>query len=124
MKRTTMSIVHLILAICAFLFGIGLKGQSYPEAGKHVEMIPYRIVPTYGGMCYVDIEIVEPAKFNSMVETHSEEVREILMDRIVFELTNPYAENELFIIDGNYYYLIRVPYTGALWDGRYNRSFR
>ena len=79
---------------------------------------------TFGCLCYVDIEIVEPAKFNNMVETHSEEVREILMDRIVFELTNPYAENELFIIDGNYYYLIRVPYTGSLWDGRYNRSFR
>ena len=60
----------------------------------------------------------------AIIEKYSEEVREILMDRIVFELTNPYAENELFIIDGNYYYLIRVPYTGALWDGRYNRSFR
>ena len=70
-------------------------------------------------MCYINIEIVEPAKFNNMVETHSEEVREILMNRIVFELTNPYAENELFIIDGNYYYLIRVPYTGVMWYGEW-----
>tara|TARA_B100000131_G_scaffold10421_1_gene10933 strand:- start:149 stop:517 length:369 start_codon:yes stop_codon:yes gene_type:complete len=121
---TKLSKIHIILALLAFLLGAIVRGQSYPEAGRHVEMVPYRIVPTYGGMCYIDIEIVEPAKFNNMVETHSEEVREILMDRIVFELTNPYAENELFIIDGNYYYLIRVPYTGALWDGKYNRSFR
>ena len=121
---TKLSKIHIILALLAFLLGATVRGQSYPEAGRHVEMVPYRIVPTYGSMCYIDIEIVEPAKFNNMVETHSEEVREILMDRIVFELTNPYAENELFIIDGNYYYLIRVPYTGALWDGKYNRSFR
>ena len=121
---TKLSKIHIILALLAFLLGATVRGQSYPEAGRHVEMVPYRIVPTYGSMCYIDIEIVEPAKFNNMVETHSEEVREILMDRIVFELTNPYAENELFIIDGDYYYLIRVPYTGALWDGRYNRSFR
>ena len=121
---TKLSKIHIILAILAFLIGASVRGQSYPEAGRHVEMVPYRIVPTYGGMCYIDIEIVEPAKFNNMVETHSEEIREILMDRIVFELTNPYAENELFLIDGNYYYLIRVPYTGALWDGKYNRSFR
>tara|TARA_R100000808_G_C2111331_1_gene125303 strand:- start:80 stop:448 length:369 start_codon:yes stop_codon:yes gene_type:complete len=121
---TKLSKIHIILALLAFLLGATVRGQSYPEAGRHVEMVPYRIVPTYGSMCYIDIEIVEPAKFNNMVETHSEEVREILMDRIVFELTNPYAENELFIIDGDYYYLIRVPYTGALWDGKYNRSFR
>ena len=121
---TNISKIHIILALLAFLLGATVRGQSYPEAGRHVEMVPYRIVPTYGSMCYIDIEIVEPAKFNNMVETHSEEVREILMDRIVFELTNPYAENELFIIDGDYYYLIRVPYTGASWDGKYNRSFR
>ena len=121
---TKLSKIHIILALLAFLLGATVRGQSYPEAGRHVEMVPYRIVPTYGSMCYIDIEIVYPAKFNNMVETHSEEVREILMDRIVFELTNPYAENELFIIDGDYYYLIRVPYTGALWDGKYNRSFR
>ena len=94
---TKLSKIHIILALLAFLLGATVRGQSYPEAGRHVEMVPYRIVPTYGSMCYIDIEIVEPAKFNNMVETHSEEVREILMDRIVFELTNPYAENELLL---------------------------
>ena len=76
MKNKTITIIHVLLVFITFI--TVLKGQSYPEAGKHVEMVPYRIV---------------------------------------FELTNPYAENELFIIDGNYYYLIRVPYTGVMWYG-------
>ena len=54
-----------------------------------------------------------------MVERHSDEVREILIDRIVFEITNPYSQNELFSIDDKYYYVIRLPYTGELWHTSY-----
>ena len=52
-----------------------------------------------------------------MVQIHAEETEEIIIDRIIYEMTNPFANNEIFIIDGNYYYLLRVPYTGALWHG-------
>ena len=44
-----------------------------------------------------------------------EEIEEILIDRIVFEETNRYAVNEVFIIDDQPYLLVRVPFTGFEW---------
>ena len=120
MKKISLSLIHIIVAIMTMMICVSkLKSQSYPKAGQNVEMVPYRLSPTYDGACYLEIEIVEPYNFNNMVRIHSEEVKEILMERIVFELINPYSQNELFLIDGRYYYLIRLPHTGELWHISY-----
>ena len=122
MKRSTLGIIHVIVAILAFVFGVSLKGQGYPNATRPVEMVPYRLVASDDLQCNIEIEIIEPASFNNMVEVYSDEIREILRERIVFELVNPHSVNEMFIIDERYYYLIRLPNTGELWHRPYLRS--
>jgi hypothetical protein len=47
---------------------------------------------------------------------YSDELEEIIMDRISFEIINPFAQNEIFNIDDKSYYLLRIPYTGTLWN--------
>ena len=120
MKRTSISLIHFVIAAATLILSISLtEAQSYPKAGQKVEMVPYRLSATYDGACYLDIDIVEPYSFNNMVEAHSEEVKEILLERIVYEIVNPYSQNELFTIDGRYYYLIRLPHTGEIWHISY-----
>ena len=94
----------LLLIIFGLLFG----------SQKMIEMIPYRIIPAYNG-CHVEIEIIDPITFSGMVRVHAAETEEIILDRIVYELTNPFAQNEIFKIDDKFYYLLRVPYTGTIW---------
>ena len=108
MNKTT--IIHILLVF--FTFVAVLKGNQ-----NSVEMIPYRLLPAYDADCHIEIEIINPVTMGGMVEIHAEETKEIILDRIIYEMTNPFANNEIFIIDGNYYYLLRVPYTGALWHG-------
>ena len=122
MKRSTLGIIHLVIAILAFAFGVSLKGQGYPNATRPVEMVPYRLVASDDLQCNIEIEIIEPASFNNMVEVYSDEIREILRERIVFEIINPPSASEMFIIDERYYYLIRLPNTGELWHRPYLRS--
>ena len=108
MNKTT--IIHILLVF--FTFVAVLKGNQ-----NSVEMIPYRLLPAYDADCHIEIEIINPVTMGGMVEIHAEENKEIILDRIIYEITNPFAHNEVFIIDGNYYYLLRVPYTGSLWYG-------
>ena len=118
MKRTSISLIHFVIAAATLILSISLtEAQSYPKAGQKI--VAYRLSATYGGAFYLDIDIVEPYSFNNMVEAHSEEVKEILLERIVYELVNPYSQNELFTIDGRYYYLIRLPHTGEIWHISY-----
>ena len=46
---------------------------------------------------------------------YEDEFVEVIKERVVFEVTNPFAHNEIFSIDGKQYYLLRVPYTGVNW---------
>ncbi len=117
-----LSKIHILLAVLAFMFGAFLKGQGYPNANTPVEMVPYRLVPSDDLQCNIEIEIIEPAIFKNMVEIYSDEIKEILKERIVFEVINPHSANEMFIIDDRYYYLIRLPNTGELWHRPYLRS--
>lgn len=80
-----------------------------------VEMIPYRIVPSGDVNCPVDIEIIHPLAMAVIPIVYSDELEEIIMDRIAFEIINPFAQNEIFNIDDKSYYLLRIPYTGTLW---------
>ena len=110
MKKSTLTIIHILLVFATFVTVLRSNQNS-------VEMIPYRLLPAYGGDCHIEIEIINPVTMGGMVQIHAEETEEIIIDRIIYEMTNPFANNEIFIIDGNYFYLLRVPYTGALWHG-------
>ena len=108
MKRLY-SIVHIAIVAGTLLF-CSLKGQS------GVEMIPYRLLPSHDVSCPIEIEIIKPVSFGSLSTFYSQEIADIIIDRIVFELTNQFAQNEVFSIDDKYYYLLRVPYTGVFWN--------
>ncbi len=123
MKKSTLTIIHIVVAVLALGFGISkLNGQGYPNATTPVEMVPYRLSPSDDLDCHIEIEIIEPASFNNMVEVYSDEIREILRERIVFEVVNPHSASEMFSIDNRYYYVIRLPNTGELWHRPYLRS--
>ncbi len=109
----SLSKIHIILAVLAFLIGSQLKGQERPE------MIPYRLIPSDPHPDYlleIEIEIIEPYTVEALVEVHKQETMDIIYERIEFEIINPQAHNQIFKIDGKLYYLIRIPYTGASWD--------
>ena len=123
MKRTSISLIHFVIAAATLILSISLtEAQSYPKAGQKVEMVPYRLVASDDLQCNIEIQIIEPASFNNMVQVYSDEIREILRERIVFEVINPHSASEMFIIDERYYYLIRLPNTGELWHRPYLRS--
>ena len=103
------TIVHLVLVLLTLLFCTA-KGQS------DVEMIPYRLLPSHDVSCPISIEIIKPVSFNGLSTIYSYEIEEIIIDRVIFETTNQFAQNEVFEIDGKHYYLLRVPYTGANWN--------
>tara|TARA_B100001094_G_scaffold169270_1_gene163729 strand:- start:1300 stop:1641 length:342 start_codon:yes stop_codon:yes gene_type:complete len=96
-------------------------GLLYANVQLRAEMIPYRLTPSADMGCHLDIEIIQPIQLNGLPKIHSDEVVEVIYDRIAYELTNPFARSEMFSIDGKWYYLIRVPYTGAEWI---DNSFR
>ena len=107
MKRL-FSIVHILLTVGTLLI-CSLKGQVGPE------VIPYRLIPSSDMHCPIDIEIVKPVTFDNMNKIYSYEVEEIIIERIVFETTNPFSQGDIFIIDDKYYFLLRIPYTGVQW---------
>ncbi len=94
------------------LLPILLHSQELPE------MVPYRLLP----MDYdpdtrleLEIEIIEPISVDKLVNVHKEETLQILYERINFEVINPERSNEIFKIDGQSYYLIRIPFNGTPW---------
>jgi hypothetical protein len=90
-------------------------GQQKPE------MIPYRLIPTDyypDDRLELEIELIYPYTMENMVEVHKEETLEIVFERINYETIHPEQSNQLFSIDGKLYYLIRIPYTGVVWNER------
>ena len=108
-KQLRLSVVHLIIAILA------LALCTSKLNGQHIEIVPYRLTPSYDVHCPINIELVEPVTFMLMPDIYKQEVYEILLDRVVFEETNPFALNEPFQVDDKYYQLIRIPNTGDNW---------
>ncbi len=95
-----------------------LRGQDVS-----VEIVPYRLVPSQDIHCQIQVELVEPVTMMAMPDVYKEEIKEILVDRVVFEETNPFALNHPFQIDDRYYQLIRIPNTGETWyQGPWNHS--
>ena len=110
---TKLSKIHLLIAIVTFIFVTSLKGQVIQTKP---EMIPYRLTPDLEMGCHFIIDIIEPLHFGRVPVVLEEETKEIIYERIVFEITNPYATSSIFEIDDKQYFLIRIPYTGADWD--------
>ena len=127
MKRATISIIHFLLAACAFIFSARLHGQNDlhmlpdpvliadPIDKVLPEIIAYQLVPSQDAYCHFDIQFIDPRIWDDMPLLQVEEIEEILIDRIVFEETNRYAVNEVFVIDDQPYLLVRVPFTGFEW---------
>jgi hypothetical protein len=96
----------MINRILILLFFTMLSGQ------QSVEMVPYRLIPTYDVECPFEIEILRPLQVESFISVQSNETMEILEERVIFEETNPFAVNEAFSIDDKFYFLIKLPHDG------------
>ena len=118
--------IHLLLALLTFMFMAILKGQGYMipdpillqdqvQGVDRPEIIAYQLVPGKDMYCHFEIQIVEAFAWNNIPEMQREETKEIVIDRIVFEHTNPWAINEMFYIDDKAYFLVRVPFQGYEW---------
>jgi len=108
MKKTTISIIHLVLVIVTLISVT--RGNQLPE------LVPYQIVPLDPiPDCRLEmgIELIYPQSIMNMPEPQKEETLEIIYKRVAFEISNPDKTAGLFQVDGRMYHLIRIPYTGA-----------
>ena len=122
MKRTTISIIHLIIVVLTFVSVI--RGQNldyYVDSDFELlpippELVPYQIVPldpVPDCRLEMGIELIYPQSIMNMPEPQKEETLEIIYKRVAFEISNPVKSVGLFQVDGRMYHLIRIPYTGA-----------
>jgi len=122
MKKTTLSIIHLIIVVLTFVSVI--RGQNldyYVDSDFELlpippELVPYQIVPLDPiPDCRLEmgIELIYPQSIMNMPEPQKEETLEIIYKRVAFEISNPDKSAGLFQVDGRMYHLVRIPYTGA-----------
>tara|TARA_R100000322_G_C5406522_1_gene182704 strand:+ start:230 stop:622 length:393 start_codon:yes stop_codon:yes gene_type:complete len=122
MKKTTLSIIHLIIVVLTFVSV--LRGQNldyYVDSDFELlpippELVPYQIVPldpVPDCRLEMGIELIYPQSIMNMPEPQKEETLEIIYKRVAFEISNPDKSAGLFQVDGRMYHLIRIPYTGA-----------
>tara|TARA_R100001163_G_C5059568_1_gene196263 strand:+ start:1160 stop:1537 length:378 start_codon:yes stop_codon:yes gene_type:complete len=125
MRTKSLSWLHLLIVAIAFLYSFA-KGQGYmmPDpillqdqapGVERPEIIAYQLVPGKDLYCHFEVQIVEAFAWNDIPEMQREETKEIVIDRIVYEHTNPWAVNEMFYIDDRPYFLVRVPFQGFEW---------
>ena len=122
MKKTTLSIIHLIIVVLTFVSV--LRGQNldyYVDSDFELlpippELIPYQIVPldpVPDCRLEMGIELIYPQAIMNMPEPQKEETLQIIYQRVAFEISNPEKSAGLFQVDSRMYHLIRIPYTGA-----------
>ena len=108
--------MRLILLMLASI----LYSQALPQLLTQVpEMVPYRLLPcdySPDEWLELEIEIIAPITTDGFPAVHKAETLEILYERINFEVINPEMRNEMFKIDGQQYYLIRLPFNGVPWQ--------
>jgi|TARA_A100001391_G_C5029806_1_gene268052 hypothetical protein len=106
----TSNLIRILLVILVFLW-VSLKGQKMPE------IIPFKLVPlNYEDNRKIElgIELIYPQKISSLVEVHREETLDIIYQRIALEIMKPEHANQIFVIDGNLYYLLNMTRYNAL----------
>ena len=113
LSKLILSIIHIAIVIFTLMS---------VARGQNVEIVPYRLVPANDAYCQIKVELVEPVTMISIPDVYKEEIYEILMDRVVFEVTNPFAINEPFQIDNKFYQLVKIPNTGETWGGPWIHS--
>ena len=122
MKKTTLSIIHLIIVVLTFVSVLrGQKLDYYVDSDFELlpippELITYQIVPldpVPDCRLEMGIELIYPQAIMNMPEPQKEETLRIIYQRVAFEISNPDRTAGLFEIDGRMYHLIRIPYTGA-----------
>ena len=122
MKRTTLSIIHLIIVILTFVSVIRDQNLDYYVDSDFVHLpiprglVPYQIVPLDPiPDCRLEmgIELIYPQSIANMPEPQKEETLEIIYQRVAFEISNPDKSAGLFQVDGRMYHLVSIPYTGA-----------
>ena len=131
MKKTTLSIIHLIIVVLTFVSV--LRGQNldyYVDSDFELipippELVPYQIVPldpVPDCRLEMGIELIYPQAIMNMPEPQKEETLQIIYQRVAFEISNPDKSAGLFQIDGRMYHLVRIPYTGAsnFWGWEYD----
>ena len=122
MKKTTLSIIHIIIVALTFISVV--RGQNldyYVDSDFELlpippELVPYQIVPldpVPDCRLEMGIELIYPHSIMNMPEPQKEETLEIIYQRVAFEISNPDKSAGLFQVDGRMYHLIRIPYTGA-----------
>ena len=127
MRKISLSWLHILIVAITFLYSF-TRGQDYPyvlpdpillqeqvTGADRPEIIAYQLVPGRDMYCHFEIQIVEAFAWNNIPEMQREETKEIVIDRIIFEHTNPWAINEMFYIDDKGYFLVRVPFQGYEW---------
>ena len=125
MRTKSLSWLHLLIVAIAFLYSFA-KGQGYMMPApillqdqapgvERPEIIAYQLVPGKDLYCHFEVQIIEAFAWNDIPEMQREETKEIVIDRIVYEHTNPWAINEMFYIDDRPYFLVRVPFQGFEW---------
>ena len=82
---------------------------------SRMEIVAYRLVPSFDTYCQISVELVEPSTSMALPDAYKEEIHEILIERVVFEETNPFSHNEPFRIDDKLYQLVKLPNTGDKW---------
>ena len=122
MKKTTLSIIHIIIVALTFMSVV--RGQNldyYVDSDFELlpippELVPYQIVPldpVPDCRLEMGIELIYPQSIMDLPAPQKEETIEIIYKRVAFEISNPDKSAGLFQVDGRMYHLIRIPYTGA-----------
>ena len=124
MRTKSLSWLHILIVVLTFIYSFA-KGQDYilpdplllqeTSGVERPEIIAYQLIPGRDMYCHFEIQIIEAFAWNNIPEMQREETKEIVIDRIVFEHTNPWAINEMFYIDDKAYFLVRVPFQGYEW---------
>ena len=105
MKKTTISIIHIVLV--ALTFVSVLKG-GFPRVYDRPEIIPYKLVPSVAEIDVLTIEIIEPNCIVDIPEIQREETIEIIYQRIKLQETGYWILNDVFWIDDKPYILIKI----------------
>lgn len=124
MRTKSLSWLHILIVVLTFIYSFA-KGQDYilpdplllqeTSGVERPEIIAYQLIPGRDMYCHFEIQIIEAFAWNNIPEMQREETKEIVIDRIIFEHTNPWAINEMFYIDDKAYFLVRVPFQGYEW---------